>query len=599
MIKRFYAILITLFCIMLFALPVWAAYTDCKYYCRVDVVNTSGTTYTNQRVQWQIDADTIVTNGYMQADGDDAYLLSGGTVRALTNKNLTNTAAIWGARVPSVPPGTTSTYLYIGSATDTRDAIWVADDGDSAYAADDATLDIQDLLTLSSNVYLYAVPGGEQEIISKEGAYELYADATNWGIRIYQDGVPVVGGEFNPTGDDTVGLTPSVGADNYACIDELSPLAAGADGDYVEYPNTLGAGSRYDYYEITGLPVGSTITAVTASFRGAAQSSPNHGFITPFVYSPITGIVEGVEQPLSAWADYAAVAIAYTGSSDGLLVGIKARSTGSSYVRCSQLYFNISYTPPDAGHTSETPITVTNAWVNIKGTWDSGANELIISEGATTNTEAPGAGNIHQNTEPVHVAEFDGDVDDVRIGDTALLAPTWHMDLDFEPNQISATVITDQSASTNDVTYAWSALPAGLTNATVGNLIPTSATSTSSATAPESPDMVGELSEDPNMYTTDASMNLPGTEIDSVVAQLATTIGVTNAYWVWWLIYAVFAVAIFIWVWLFSHHLFIAGFALAGFTWVCSNIQIVPFWLVIAMTIIAVGLFASERSPNL
>ena len=577
--------------------PVLAAYTDCAYYCTVTVTNT-GTAKTNQRVTWVIDASTLVTNSYMQADGDDAYFVNGGSVRALTNKNLTNIASVWGARLSSVPVGATSSQLYVNSPADTRDAIWVADDGDSCVAVDDASLDIQNLLTLSSNVYLYAAPGAEQTIISKASSYQLYVNATDWGIRIYGN-ASTGNGIANANG--AVQNTPSAGT-NWQCIDEAPPLGAGADGDFVI--NGLGVGNTAtDYYDFPNglVPAGSYIESVDVYYR--AQGDGGAHTATPMLKLGVNTTTGTHVHPGLAFGNYNEILTRPGGGNwsvadiDALQFGIALfDSSGVNTPRCSQIYIVVTYYDD---FTSETPITVTNAWVNIKGTWSSGANELIIYEGVTTNTEAPGAGNIAVTASDVYIGAIDADLDDVRIGDTALGAPTWKMDLDFEPNQISATVITDGSASTNDVTYTWSALPAGITTAAVGSLTPTVVSTSGDSTTPESPDMVGKLEQDSNMYTGDASMNAPGTEIDPLITQLATTFGLTNAYWVWWLIYAVFAIGIFYWVFQFSHHLFIAGFSVAGWTWFCSNIHIVPFWLAIAMTIIALGLFASDRSPSL
>jgi hypothetical protein len=112
-------------------------------------------------------------------------------------------------------------------------------------------------------------------------------------------------------------------------------------------------------------------------------------------------------------------------------------------------------------------------------------------------------GNLWTNTEPVHVAEFNGKIDDLTI----VKSGSTVMSLDFEPENISATVISDTTPSNNDVTYSLAAMSGDL-DVTVGKLTPyilsyytgTAASGTSSYVPVDWPDEPTQLLGDDDTY---------------------------------------------------------------------------------------------------
>jgi hypothetical protein len=79
---------------------------------------------------------------------------------------------------------------------------------------------------------------------------------------------------FRPTGDVITQLSPTVGSDNYACVDEAT-----FSSDYVA--NTVGYSTAYDVYSFSISGLGSIIESVTVFWKAEKTSSINYGKIAP------------------------------------------------------------------------------------------------------------------------------------------------------------------------------------------------------------------------------------------------------------------------------------------------------------------------------
>jgi hypothetical protein len=533
--------------------PAWSGY---GVYIPVSFQNTTASDITNTRLVYSVPSANLISQGWLQADAEDLLMAQSLTAPEEDTRagNLASNTPNWYTDLVTIPAHATLTrQLWMDKPTATRDQNWVAMDTDINYAADnpDNSLDITTDLTLSTDIYLPALPATEKEIISKEGNYELAVDNANFIFRVWGPAAteilrPNAAGASNTNRHNP----PDAAGDatNYTYVDE----AVADDADYV-YAET-GAG-RLDLYNITNtaIPASSYITGVTVYWRGKTDFvSPGNSCTIPHLYVAAidypAGVVtdEGLAFALHSytWATNPNTTSRWLFSElDSLQAGIYDQAGGGAAVYCSQLYVVVSYFP---AYISQ--IAAGTGQKTITCTYD-GAN-TSITDGTLTDTDAL-VGALNINAEPVHIAEVTAKLDSTKIGDTNIAAPTWKMNLEYEPTQISATVITDTSASANNVTYSLTGNPGGLIVTTGAMIILSSATPPTYIPTSNNPSVLGELDSSKTAVENMNSQNGNTSSMGDVVNTVGDLINQSgndpfyNTNLIWFILYGVAVFGVF------------------------------------------------------
>jgi len=246
--------------------------------------------------------------------------------------------------------------------------------------------------------------------------------------------------------------------------------------------------------------------------------------------------------------------------------------------------------------TTATIAATTDQWVSLVGTYD-GAN-VSITDGISSNSN-PLVAVIDVNASDVEVGEFAVWLDDVRIGDTAIAAPTWKLYLQYEPDQMTSAAITDQSASSNDAAYTLSAMSGSFSVAV------DSMTATEESDVPSvEQNAVGpagyQINQPSNWSGNDGVANPGADTIPSQVMQPLIDTSGLDAKWVWWFAFGVLNVLIFIAsMKILGLHIAIGWIA----SLICTALFVmygpIPWWFLAFYGIGLINVFTAERSPQL
>ncbi|MDD5095262.1 MAG: hypothetical protein PHV74_12930 [Dehalococcoidia bacterium] len=230
------------------------------------------------------------------------------------------------------------------------------------------------------------------------------------------------------------------------------------------------------------------------------------------------------------------------------------------------------------------------SWVTLTCTYDGTA--ISITDGANTDAAAL-TGSLAINSESVHVGELTAKLDSVKIGDTSIDTPTWKLNLEFEPDEVSTTTITDLSASGNDVTYSLAAMDADIV-VTIGELTPILfATYGSGSSYPSGFALMPDGLVEPAGWHTDGDYtSLPGSQI------IADIFGESdlplNMFW----LTLIGALAIFGGFWIYdkTRHLF--GMTIAVMMVFCffAGVAMLDWWIVMVYAIVATGVLIKEQT---
>lgn len=508
--------LLTLCLVALFALYpvgiVLADYLTCDHYMVLTVANTSGTDYTYERIKYDLNASSLTSVNLIQSDADDSFLMESTTELEHSALDMTSATSTWLGYIDSVPAYSSNEIrLYIDDPSAAgREQEWLADADDTFTVTDNASLDITTNLTLSADTYISELPSSEQYFIQKADAYELGVDDTNYFFNLT---LAAQTETLRPNAaGSTTGLEEVVGAaTHWEAVDEES-----AD-DTTSYVYDTRASNYADTYNITNtsIPAGSTINSVTVYYRvwrnyGTSKAAGG-------VYLNGTTVWDSWREPsLSAWTTYSASLSRPGGGSwtqsdlDSLQVGVQLWNPDAGHeTRCTQVYAVVDYTELPG----ITCAATTGATKDVRGTYD-GSNIKLYVDDVEEASESL-TGNIDTNANNV-VVDVDGIIDNVRIGDTSVVTPTWHLDLEFEAGQVDNTTITDQSASTNDATYSLAGMDAGVT-VTVGPIVSTTSY-ISSDPASAAPEVMGDIGTPTNWMATGTGSTLPGYELFQAAA---------------------------------------------------------------------------------
>ncbi|MDD5094061.1 MAG: hypothetical protein PHV74_06760 [Dehalococcoidia bacterium] len=438
------------------------ALTGYSYYIPVSIHNTDTVAHTT-RITTTINADALIDGGYIQEDGEDIQLTSGATTQSITATQLDGTAAKWYTDYATLAPGASTTRnIWLGDPDAVRDQAWVGMEGDANTVADADSLDITSNLTLQADVNLPALPSTEKTIISKDGAYELTVDDENiiltLGITAGQTAQsahePLYSGGATRAGERLATLFQSSGTtissiQFYLCK-SVSPTGTlsvtvrdSATDALIGTLGTKDVSTLSAYPTFTWYTFNSPVTTSVSDVRIMCEYSGGNGSNTLMVgYKTSEAFSNGVKTIYTSGGSYA--------DSSGLDI----------------TFGNLTY--QSTVSTSATSMSL-STWHTITGTYN-GSQMAIGIDSETPVTQAT-SGNIIATATNVHIGELTAKLDSVKIGSTSIATPTWVLNLEFEPDEVSSTTITDLSASGNDVTYNMVAMDPDI-DVTIGKLTP-------------------------------------------------------------------------------------------------------------------------------
>ena len=173
------------------------------YVTQVVVTNGTGATLTNKAVLVPINASNLVAGGYLNADGQDIFAEIGGVESRLTAEITATGTADWWMPVASLADNASAAYaIYTGqntTAADNPQSIFFQATTEKATAANNATLDIVDNLTVQFDgikfteipgsttyfaEYFNASPYGWRVGLTNTGAVTFWTGRNLAGVRI-------------------------------------------------------------------------------------------------------------------------------------------------------------------------------------------------------------------------------------------------------------------------------------------------------------------------------------------------------------------------------------------------------------------------------
>lgn len=216
-----------------------------------------------------------------------------------------------------------------------------------------------------------------------------------------------------------------------------------------------------------------------------------------------------------------------------------------------------------------------------------------VQQGATT----AATGNIDSNINNVALmSTFTGYVDWIKVGGTDVTTPTYVLDLEFQPEDISGTAITDKSVSAQTTTYTLLANSSGVTGTLYG-LVPAcvngatqyagvTPAATDITNIPQDyfgdPDTGGKLADNPFypfVHAIAEQTTFTETQIWRMLAGFL-------------LIVAMLATAKYI-----PGHMAAVGVTQVLFCGLFCALTIFPYWAIIISVILLVGSLTMERAP--
>ncbi|MDD5095166.1 MAG: hypothetical protein PHV74_12445 [Dehalococcoidia bacterium] len=346
--KRMF-ILASVLLVMTLMIPTVAlALEGYSYYYNVSFYN-SGTSEISGRFLVPTNAKALVDGHYIQDDGEDVAVTYGGTSEDVVALGLDEAGSVnWAMDYLTLAPSQTKNKtMWLGDTDAVRDQAWIGMDGDTNTVADAASLDITTNLTLQADVNLPAPPTSEQKIISKNNAYALVVDATDFIFRATKSTATSATLRPNAAGY-TTNLTAQPAVANYLNVDEAST------DDYSTYVHTGSTSVVTDSYSLDNgtIPADATISSVTVYYRITNTYSASGGSSQPFLYlggntslgtsanivNSFTTKSEIITRP--GGGSWAVADIA------SLEAGIKLSAMGGFDSLCTQIYVVVTYSYP-------------------------------------------------------------------------------------------------------------------------------------------------------------------------------------------------------------------------------------------------------------
>ncbi len=244
---------------------------------------------------------------------------------------------------------------------------------------------------------------------------------------------------------------------------------------------------------------------------------------------------------------------------------------------------------------SSTQIDVAeDTWYNIRATYDKVKLRLYL-DGTLANDTAETA-NIAIGGEDVHIMEFDGKCDDLAIGNTSVVTPTFVGNFTMQPVRVTKTLIIDEAGYGN-ATYSFQyaeANPPGITTATVSLDPGDEARVTDAYTAVPvgfGPDAPGAID---GIYGNNSAdwERLPGSSIVGVIA------GVSDipVSFLWYYILAFFLIVMTFVTYQYSHNTQVVMIVGMVGVFFCCVVFPIGWWIYIAYVLLGASIGAMEKA---
>ena len=452
----------------------------------VGVDNQSGGALSNTPIAVQMQPDNLVPD-FLQADADDwRPATGGGTAITGVAQGMTTGNNTWWVNIPAQGSGAVAAYdFHMNNTTATRDQTFYVDGTtDTVTAADAASLDITDDLTVQMDVTVGTWPASQTWIFEKSGAYRL--------------GLTTSGGDEAFIGhvyaNQTVTLTPDAAGD-FENITEEAGCAAGshwdclqsndADTSHILTGGTAGTLFGQDAVNVGAPPSGTfvvddvdiaceTVGDTASLLRVGVRLGGTTGTMqTPTDFS--CGGVSNFARPGGgSWTttDLASVQVVVEITDD--LVGKAERFQYAAIVVTLSTPVLTATTDDAAG------ALVTGTEYTVELNYDrTGSPQYTLQvNGSVRDSDADiGGAAVATNANALVLQSFAGSADSVQVGDTSIATPTVQLNWEFEPDQMAETqqgnsgnswtwtgTVDDQSAGgTNDGTYSLTRDMTGIT----------------------------------------------------------------------------------------------------------------------------------------
>lgn len=383
---------------------------DYNYYLKIEIQNTTDNPITGP-FRFPIDADGLITGYYILSDADDVRML--GTSHShelMVAKDLSSSSAYWRTDHTTVSANTTiQKTMYFGNASATRSQVWVAADGDNCYAEPDASLSFNSgsSFAINADVTLTGTPVGECYIVGKSGNYELLVDDTpNFIFRVYEVGTATTSQNLVPsqyinnTASFTGGYLPSLLTDD-------------SDSSYIHKYNS----TAYTTVGLSNptLPETLNVGTVTVYVRGWLGMSGGLSWVKPALrYDGAWD--SGAEMAVGgSWAWHTEVfptdpdgnswSVEDMGDLELMLTirGWPSILVSEAYVKVEGAYAG-TVVEVNIPASVDTELNVTGYYINgIIGVFDGS----VSASGSVSS--------FHTNTANIHVGEFNGYIDNVKV----------------------------------------------------------------------------------------------------------------------------------------------------------------------------------------
>ena len=601
---------------------------DYDYVVDVYVSNASGSDLTNVPVAITIQANNLVANAFIQADAEDLRPVNTSESALPTvAQEMASNSVTWWLDVDSVADGSVGTFqFYMGNTTATRDQMFRVDGTtDTVTAADHADLDILDDLTLTTTFNAIAWPNSDTYLVNKSGAYGIGlrisgGDETAFAI-IHTTAVDQTR-EPNATVTDGIGQSGCADGSIHECL-------ASSDAD-TSYVWTSGGGSTAIVAtDDLGSISDATINSVTLRHRSRSDGTVGTHSVTPSIcYNACAQVTAGVENSTTtSYADYDQVFAQRPGGGswgagdfDDLQIRLELNDTGGGgqQTRTTYTAIIINYTPYYSVSTTTDDASVNlvaGADYTLALTYDNdlGSNQLKLAINGTNKANATSTGNIVSNTSTlVAGSSFNGYLDATRVGTISLASPTWVLQWDYEPDELTETQqgnsgnswtwlgtngVEDVSSggSDHDGSYSLTRDMTGVTRYTSG--VDLTVTSVVSA-VPTPPNILGGIYMTP--VATFAVKNYPFHEFPATAAAAFESNNVTPQLTFWFLVVNFIGLAIGAGVFKLTGNGFLAVLPWIGSYWIAwqAGAQGFGFWLVLIATMLGLAVVPVMRRFN-
>ena len=161
--------LLGLLIVLLIAMPVLAA-----YYVYITVIESNGTDYDQLALNYTLDVDYLVDNGYITSNGTDTRVTDS-DYNVLPHM-LAEDRLLWVSNIT----GSTSTEFVFFTGQDALDSFpIITGHGGYVTVPDNADLELGDVFAIGVVGYIDTSAGGDKNIIRKDGAVVFNVTAAN------------------------------------------------------------------------------------------------------------------------------------------------------------------------------------------------------------------------------------------------------------------------------------------------------------------------------------------------------------------------------------------------------------------------------------